>query len=72
MTKPVCITCSDTHRMTLGEREVMCTRCPRPCQQCRRFGYGPYCEVTPCACGCHKDPPPGPPMPPQPNHTPVG
>jgi hypothetical protein len=49
----VCSTCNDTHRMLIGEREFMCTSCPVPCRQCRRFGTGPYCEVTPCACGCH-------------------
>lgn len=50
----VCETCSDTHSMTLhrnGEvREVMCTRCPHPCEECRE---GPYCRVTPCSCACH-------------------
>jgi hypothetical protein len=49
----ICKTCNDTHWMMLGDDRVMCTRCPVPCQQCRRFGNGPYCEVTPCSCRCH-------------------
>lgn len=56
----VCSTCNDTHRMSLGDREVMCTRCPTPCERCRQrtagCGAGAYCAVTPCACPCH-DPP---------------
>ncbi len=55
MNDPVCTTCSDTHRMWLGEeddRMVMCTHCPTPCQRC---GNGPYCETTPCPCKCHGD-----------------
>jgi hypothetical protein len=52
---PVCATCNDTHSMTLGEREVMCTRCPTPCEKCRsRPPPGPYCQTTPCDCPCHK------------------
>lgn len=54
---PVCATCRDTHRMMLRDREVMCTRCPTPCEDCRErtrgFGAGPYCATTPCACACH-------------------
>lgn len=54
----VCSTCNDTHRMELGDREVMCTRCPKPCEQCRQRtpGYGPgaYCGETPCPCWCHR------------------
>lgn len=49
----VCDTCNDTHRMEIGDRTVMCTRCPTPCQACRVGGNGPYCEHTPCTCGCH-------------------
>lgn len=61
MTDPlstVCKTCKDTHRMTLGEREVPCTHCPRPCEECRGLyqgvRLGAYCQATPCPCGCHK------------------
>lgn len=54
----VCSTCNDTHRMELGDRVVMCTRCPTPCEQCRQrapgFGPGAYCGSTPCACACHR------------------
>lgn len=61
----VCSTCKDTHRMTLhldngDEQTVMCTRCPRPCQECRAGGNGPFCEVTPCACPCHHPEPSDP------------
>jgi hypothetical protein len=49
----VCSTCNDTHLMSLGDDEVMCTRCPRPCQKCRVGGNGAYCSTTPCACDCH-------------------
>jgi hypothetical protein len=49
----VCSTCNDTHLMPLGDDEVMCTRCPRPCQKCRVGGNGAYCSTTPCACDCH-------------------
>lgn len=51
---PVCDTCDDTHRMTLGEREVMCTHCPTPCQRCRADGTGAYCQHPRCPCTCHK------------------
>ena len=51
---PVCKTCNDTHTMMLDERQVMCTRCPTPCQKCRQGGMGPYCENTPCSCECHR------------------
>ncbi len=58
--KYVCETCRDTHVMTLHregdpskDREVMCTRCPVPCQRCRAGGNGPYCAKTRCACACH-------------------
>lgn len=56
MTKPVCETCNDTHRMLMTsiEREVMCTACPVPCGKCREGGRGAYCEQTPCACDCHE------------------
>lgn len=51
MTKaPTCATCGDTHRMTLGDREVPCTRCPLPCGHC---GFNAYCKTTPCPCACH-------------------
>lgn len=50
----LCSTCNDTHWMMLGDREVMCTRCLVPCQQCRSDGYGPYCRTVPCDCVCHK------------------
>jgi hypothetical protein len=51
---PVCSTCKDTHSMPLNGTEVMCTRCPVPCERCRRQDpQGPYCATTPCACGCH-------------------
>lgn len=57
---PICSTCGDTHMMTLhsdvgDEREVMCTRCPTPCQECRAGGNGPFCGSTPCDCPCHAD-----------------
>ena len=52
---PVCATCEDTHHMALGEREVPCTRCPRPCQTCRLEGKGAYCTTTPCGCACHAE-----------------
>ena len=51
--RPACDVCADTHQMTRGDAEVMCTFCPRPCQSCRAGGNGPYCEHTPCSCGCH-------------------
>jgi len=56
---PVCSTCNDTHWMTLGDRvgNVMCARCPVPCDACRGKlpggGLGPYCATTPCPCECH-------------------
>jgi hypothetical protein len=58
----VCDTCNDTHTMPLHDssgnvRDVMCTRCPTPCEKCRGRtpggGGGPYCAKTPCACACH-------------------
>lgn len=39
--------------MGYGERQVPCTRCPLPCDRCRRNGTGAYCADTPCACECH-------------------
>ncbi len=51
---PVCTTCNDTHTMTLGDRSVMCTRCPVPCSRCRAGGTGAFCAATPCACSCHR------------------
>lgn len=56
---PVCATCSDTHMMPFDDREVMCTRCPVPCQLCRAGGNGPFCENTPCDCACHTRAPAG-------------
>lgn len=57
MADPVCSTCLDTHRMTLSAREILCTHCPTPCENCRTRGPGqaggPYCATTPCACACH-------------------
>lgn len=62
MTTFVCETCKDTHSMPLHSRsgdvrDVMCTRCPVPCDHCRTrvsdFGAGPYCATTPCRCLCH-------------------
>ena len=57
MSDLVCLTCKDTHRMPLDEREVPCTFCPRPCETCRGIyqgaRLGAYCETTPCACSCH-------------------
>ncbi len=50
----VCSTCNDTHRMSLGERDVMCTRCPTPCWGCGKGG--PFCTTTPCGCWCHRGP----------------
>ena len=50
---PTCSTCNDTHRMQLGERSVMCTRCPLPCQDCRGRDRDPYCATNPCKCACH-------------------
>jgi hypothetical protein len=52
---PVCSVCNDTHRMELRDRDVMCTHCPTPCQDCRAGGNGPYCETTPCSCSCHRE-----------------
>jgi hypothetical protein len=48
-----CPTCDDTHQMQLGERTVMCTRCPTPCEHCQAKPQGPYCATTPCSCECH-------------------
>ncbi len=56
-TKAICSTCDDTHLMTLGERMVMCTRCPLPCSSCRGSPMDPtaaYCAKTPCPCACHE------------------
>lgn len=53
----VCSSCNDTHVMALGERDLMCTRCPTPCEACRgRTMFGvptAYCASTPCSCSCH-------------------
>lgn len=49
---PVCATCDDTHRMSYGDVEVWCTRCPIPCQTCRQKD-GAYCQRAPCPCTCH-------------------
>ena len=55
---PICSTCNDTHTMTLGDREVMCTRCPVPCDRCQQGTppTAPYCATTPCPCSCHTQP----------------
>jgi hypothetical protein len=50
---PVCAACSDTRVMALGDRSVPCTRCPTPCERCRRAAY---CAETPCRCACHAKP----------------
>lgn len=47
-----CATCDDSHRMTLGDRDVPCTHCPLPCLACKQPG-GAYCAATPCGCACH-------------------
>lgn len=52
---PTCAHCNDTHRMSLGDREVPCTRCPRPCSLCCTKHGGAYCRSAPCPCNCHKD-----------------
>lgn len=49
----VCLTCNDTHKMTLGDQVVACTACPVPCKECRFRGVGAYCAKTPCMCKCH-------------------
>lgn len=54
---PTCATCNDTHRMKLGEREVMCTSCPVPCEKCQLVAY---CKTSPCSCGCHSRANPAP------------
>jgi hypothetical protein len=51
MSEVVCTTCNDTHIMNI--QGWMCTRCPKPCQECRFGGYGAFCETTPCPCSCH-------------------
>lgn len=51
---PVCVRCNDTHVIGLEDgQNISCTRCPVPCQKCRRGGRGAYCETTPCGCDCH-------------------
>lgn len=56
---PICEGCNDTHRMDFGEdhAQVMCTRCPSPCDECRTGagGRSAYCDKTPCDCACHAD-----------------
>lgn len=59
---PICDTCGDSHVMVLhqygDERQVPCTYCPTPCEDCRsrgpQGGGGAYCAETPCACRCHE------------------
>jgi hypothetical protein len=52
---PVCDACNDTHRVHMEDLgDVMCTRCPTPCQQCRAGGTGAFCATTPCSCACHQ------------------
>jgi hypothetical protein len=54
--EPVCPRCNDSHLMELNEREVPCTLCPTPCDECRgRVRKSAYCEETPCSCECHKE-----------------
>jgi hypothetical protein len=47
-----CVICDDSHRMTLGDRDMPCTHCPLPCRACKRASSA-YCETTPCRCTCH-------------------
>lgn len=59
MTTPFCSACNDSHRMPFhtpsgDETEVMCTRCPVPCEKCRGRPQGAYCMTTPCPCRCHR------------------
>lgn len=35
------------------ERDVMCTRCPIPCDACRD-GTRAFCVAHPCECACHR------------------
>ena len=51
-----CTNCNDTHMVELdGEgRQVMCTRCPVPCDYCRKNGRGAYCTEVKCSCACHQ------------------
>lgn|GEM_PF-4443849 len=51
--KPICSTCNDSHVMYYKDRRVLCTHCPRPCDECQAIGQYPYCETTPCQCECH-------------------
>jgi hypothetical protein len=54
---PVCKTCKDMQRV-YSERYgafIPCTRCPVPCQKCRAYGTGAFCQNTPCDCACHRD-----------------
>jgi hypothetical protein len=51
---PVCSSCNDTHVQQRETGDVMCTRCPRPCESCRGAGQYPYCDTTPCTCTCHR------------------
>lgn len=48
-----CSTCNDTHRMTLRDQVVACTRCPLPCRACAGTAGSAFCRNTPCPCGCH-------------------
>lgn len=52
MDKFVCWVCQDSHRMSLQDRLVPCTRCPSPCQDCRER-LSAYCEMAQCECCCH-------------------
>lgn len=51
----VCEYCCDTHSVwsQLLERNIMCLRCPKPCDSCKDFP-NPYCKETPCICDCHE------------------
>lgn len=56
MSKPICETCNDTHRMMMADDHLWpCTRCPMPCGKCRGGdSAAAYCARTPCGCECHR------------------
>lgn len=54
--KYTCSACKDTHLVddSRYDQQIMCTRCPSPCEKCRGGnGRSPYCKTTPCYCPCH-------------------
>lgn len=52
----VCEHCDDTHTMQIGDRNVLCTRCPTPCRRCASHdGTGAYCARPRCSCSCHEE-----------------